>query len=145
MRVCDDDAEADSCVYGSSSLTVSNAAPVISSFPAPAPVDEVSGGVSVQLLATATDVGTSDTLSYAYDCDDDGSVDVSNGGGSATCVYAESGTHQARVTVSDDDGASATATVPTTGTSTCVKGPSPAAGFSAQTQPSVAPRYASET
>ncbi len=110
VRVCDDDGQANSCVYGSTSLNVSNAAPVIASFPAPAPVDELAGGVSVQLQATATDLGVGDTLGYAYDCDDDGVTDVTSSDGSATCVYAESGTHRARVTVSDGDGGSATST-----------------------------------
>src|SRR5690606_10871675 len=110
FRVCDDDNLPNSCAYGSTTVVVQNGAPVITSLPPPAPVNEGTPAV-VTLVATATDPGASDTLTYHFDCTDDGSIEGSNESGSFDCAYDGSGTWQARVTVTDGDGGSATATV----------------------------------
>ncbi len=110
VRVCDDDGPAFGCDYGLTTVVVNNVAPTISSFPAPAAVNENSAGANVVLSATATDPGPNDTLTYAFDCTSDGSDDFTNTTGTATCVYTGSGTFTASVRVTDGDGGSTFAT-----------------------------------
>jgi MYXO-CTERM domain-containing protein len=107
VTVCD---SANACVTSSTTLNVANLAPVITSFPTPAAVNENGAGASVNLTATATDAG-GDTLTYAFDCTSDGTDDTSNTTGTATCVYAASGTYTATVHVTDGDGGTAFASI----------------------------------
>jgi cytochrome c len=85
----------------------SNATPVIGSATA-----SPSGGVAplpVTFTAAATDAD-GDQLSYAWDFDDNGSIDAS--GTSVTHTYASAGNKTAKLTVSDGKGGLATRTVP---------------------------------
>ncbi len=100
VRVCDDDAQPNSCDYGAVEAVILNADPIITSFPS-VTLDE---GGSVTLTATATDVGD-DALTLSFDCTDDGTPDA---GGA--CTYPASGMFTARVTVTDGDGGVATRT-----------------------------------
>ncbi|MEZ4459506.1 MAG: PKD domain-containing protein [bacterium] len=110
VRVCDDDGPNFGCDYGLTTVQVDNVAPVITSFPAPAAVQENSTGAVVALTVTASDVGPSDTLSYAFDCDSNGSIDATSTNGTANCTYTTSGTFTASVRVTDGDGGIATGT-----------------------------------
>jgi hypothetical protein len=110
-RVCDDDAQANSCSYGLTVVQVDNTAPVFTSFSSPAPVEEQAGGANVTLTAVAVDASPDDTVEYDFDCTDDGVVDFTNTTGTATgCTYANDGTYTARVTARDEDGGSTTRT-----------------------------------
>ncbi len=90
-----------------------NENPSITLFSPPAPINE---GQTVTLSANAVDAGN-DTLTFTFDCEDDGVIDpanvvsgVTSGTASTTCSYANSGSFVARVTVSDADGGFTTQT-----------------------------------
>jgi MYXO-CTERM domain-containing protein len=90
-----------------------NENPSITLFSPPAPINE---GGSVTLSANAIDAGN-DTLTFTFDCEDDGVIlpanivaGVTNGTASTTCSYAKSGSFVARVTVTDPDGGFTTQT-----------------------------------
>ncbi|MCB8944437.1 MAG: tandem-95 repeat protein [Ardenticatenaceae bacterium] len=66
-------------------------------------------GESSTITVTATDV--LDTLSYAFDCDSDGSFEIGPQTGNSTdCAFASPGDFTVTVQVSDDDGGVATET-----------------------------------
>lgn len=112
VRVCDNDGAANSCVYGWTPVVVTNVAPRISTFTAtPNTLDEApTPGAQVALVATATDVGPSDVLTYTFYCTDEGAASTPNTTGLATCYYPKSGVYTARVTVSDGNSGSDTRT-----------------------------------
>jgi hypothetical protein len=89
-------------------VTVSNADPVVSSFPA------VSGStdVPVTLAAFATDVAA-DTLTWSIDCGD-GSGFQPSADGTLACTYPAEAVYTAVVEVSDEDGGFATASATVT-------------------------------
>ncbi|MFH1811506.1 MAG: PKD domain-containing protein [Pseudomonadota bacterium] len=80
-------------------VTVNNVAPVITNVTATSPV---TAGSSVTVTVTATDIA-SDTLTYSFDWDNDGTFDVSNGTGIAFHTYDSSGSYTVAVRVSDGD------------------------------------------
>jgi len=112
VRVCDNDGAINSCVYGSTPVEVTNVAPKIGTFTAaPNTLDEAATpGAQVALAATATDVGTSDVLTYTFYCTDEGAASTPNTTGTTTCYYPKSGVYTARVTVSDGNSGSDTRT-----------------------------------
>ena len=90
-------------------ITVNNVAPVISDITlAPAPANE---GDTVVLTVTASDVGNSDVLTYAFDFDNDGSFEVQQGSNVASHLFASDGSFPVNVRVSDADGGSDTDSV----------------------------------
>jgi hypothetical protein len=105
-------------------LTVVNGAPTITSLLNSGPIDE---GSSVTVTVTATDPGipdpdwgtigllgmewSYDTLSYEFDFDDDGTYEVGpQEDPRATYVFTDSGRFRVNVRVSDDDGGVAEST-----------------------------------
>jgi VCBS repeat-containing protein len=96
----------------STSVTVNNAAPVITAVTGP--INPISKGGSASVSATFTDVGTLDphTCTFAWD-DNTASATASatgtgNGSCSATHTYNATGVYIVQVTVADDDSGSAT-------------------------------------
>jgi hypothetical protein len=90
-------------VSHSAGVTVSNANPVVGAVTNSGPISE---GSSATITVTAHDPGSNDTLSYAYDCDNNGSYESSTG----SCSFADNvgSPFMVGVQVSDDDGGSAT-------------------------------------
>ncbi len=106
VEVCDDDDAENSCDYGKASVEVFNQPAVLALSAGDTTIDE---GGNTNLTASANDLGN-DLLVYAFDCQDDGVVDtliaeddeIDIGDNAvANCVYPESGTFTARVTVDD--------------------------------------------
>jgi CSLREA domain-containing protein len=83
-------------------VTVTNANPTISSV-SPGTVDE---GSSSTITVTAIDpAGTSDPLSYEFDCDNNGTYEIGpQTGNTAQCTFTDSGTFKVNVRVTDGDG-----------------------------------------
>ena len=98
VEICDDD---NGCSQTDTLQTVTNLPPVI---------DQISGqagsyGQPVTINVSAHDPSSEDSLSYAFDCDDDGTFEIEpQADASVTCTPA-SGTlsPQIRVRVNDDD------------------------------------------
>lgn len=103
VRVCDDDGADNSCVFGAADVEVFNQ-PAEISVTTSAPF--INEGGSVTLTASATDLG-GDSIDYAFDCNDDGSIDQLrlNVGiaatATATCTYTDDGRFTARVFADD--------------------------------------------
>jgi len=97
VRVCDDDVQLNSCVFGSVDVVVRNVDPVITAFTAAGLAVE---GGAITFTTTATDV-PADALTTTIDC--------GNGTAAAAgvCQYPSSGAFTAAVTVTDGDGGSA--------------------------------------
>jgi len=111
-RIIDQD---DGYTEYTTTVTVTNVAPVITDTSGPsAPVDV---GTAVTVNANFTDGSADDTHTCSVDWGDgqtsDGTVTESSGDGSCTAshAYAEPGSFTVTVTVTDDDGATATATL----------------------------------
>jgi hypothetical protein len=96
------------------SLTVTNAAPVLGAVAVPQAIQ----GKEVELSLTFTDAGLQDTHTATIDwgdgTTDDSQAEVTQtaGGGTVAAdhIFAAAGTYQVQVTVTDDDGDSATTT-----------------------------------
>jgi hypothetical protein len=90
-----------------SSVAVNNVAPTIVSVVNNGPINE---GGSATITVTATDpAGAADPLSYEFDCNNDGIYEVGpQAGNSHACSFANNGSKQVNVRVSDGDGGSAT-------------------------------------
>jgi len=87
-------------------VTVGNDAPIAVAG-GPYPADEA---VAITLDASSsTDAGGAIVL-YEWDCTTDGTVDQSGTSPTVSCTYPEDGTFTATLTVTDDDGATATDT-----------------------------------
>jgi len=71
---------------------------------------EVGEGDTVPLVATGSDPGSRDTLTYAWDCDEDPTT-IEGTGDRYACPTVQEGTLTATVTVTDDDGATASASL----------------------------------
>jgi PKD repeat protein len=105
----------------SKTIDVTNVAPVIPSGGVTGPTAPLALGTPSTVLANFTDVGTADTHSCTFDWDDlltttvSGSPGVSETNGSGSCqaahTFAGPGVYNVAVTVTDDDGGSATARV----------------------------------
>ncbi|MEZ4512631.1 MAG: hypothetical protein R3C62_12210 [Chloroflexota bacterium] len=102
VRVSDEDGGE---TTDSTTVTVNNVAPTISSVTNDGPVDE---GSSVTISVTASDpAGKADPLRYEFDCDNDGDYEVGPQTSSSTsCTPSSSGSVNVRVT--DGDGGEAT-------------------------------------
>lgn len=89
-------------VIGKSTITVHNVAPSIQTVNNSGPIDE---GSSATVTVDASDpAGAADPLTYAFDCDGDGSYEVTpQAGNSTTCEFADDGSFTVNVQVSDDD------------------------------------------
>ncbi|MCA9995923.1 MAG: hypothetical protein KDE56_09270, partial [Anaerolineales bacterium] len=84
-------------------VSVNNLDPVINSVSNDGPINE---GNSVTVSVDASDV---DTLSYEFDCDNDGDYEVGPQASSSTdCTVGNNGTAQINVRVTDGDGGEAT-------------------------------------
>ena len=106
LRVTDNDGATDLVTQ---TVTVNNLAPVISSVVNGGPVDE---GNPVTVTVTASDVA-SDTLSYEFDCNNDGSYEVGpQAGNAAQCTFGDDtgGPFTVAVRVGDEDGGQSTGT-----------------------------------
>ncbi len=100
LTVTDDDGDTDTAT---TQVIVSNGAPVA-----------VAGGpytgnkgTAIAVDGTASSDADGVIVSYAWDCDNDGTADVTNSSGIATCTYATIGTYTITLTVTDNDGATA--------------------------------------
>ncbi|MDL5200124.1 family 43 glycosylhydrolase [Streptomyces sp. ALI-76-A] len=94
-------------------VTVGNAAPVITS--AAGPTAPVSVGRSAAVSAEFTDPGAADTQTCVVDWKDGtapGTGTVTASGCQATHTYTKAGIHRPEITVTDDDGASDSRTLP---------------------------------
>jgi len=106
--------DGENLVTGSTTVTVSNAAPVISSIEMPA--GPVARGAPVNLSGNFTDAGILDTHTATIDWGDgatsDGAISESGGSGTVTGshAYSTSGAHAVTLTVQDDNGGSVSAT-----------------------------------
>ncbi len=69
-------------------------------------------GVAVTLDASSSSDGDGTIVAWAWDCEDDGTVDASTS--TTSCTYDDDGGYTARLTVTDDDGASSNATASVT-------------------------------
>lgn len=94
--ICDDDG---ACDTASTSVSISNAAPVVASVVGGEAAEE---GVPTSFSCIATDPGSADTLSYGWDFGDGSSAS----GSTVTHTFADDGTYMVACTVTDDDGAS---------------------------------------
>ena len=92
----------DNAAIGSDTLivTVNNVVPVAN---ANGPY-EVQVEENIQLEGSATDVGTSDTFTYEWDFDYDGSFITDSTDEDPTTSYSEEGTYTVALRVTDDDG-----------------------------------------
>jgi hypothetical protein len=82
--------------------SAANLPPVISAVANDGPIDE---GSSATITVTATDpAGANDPLTYAFDCDDDGTYETAGVGNVGTCSLDQDGTYRVGAKVSDDDG-----------------------------------------
>ncbi len=110
VRVADDDGGVGT---DSIQLAVANALPAVG--PITAPVDPVPVGTTVNASASFSDAGTSDTHTALWNWDDGttsaGTLVESAGAGraSAARTFTAPGVYELRLTVSDNDGGSATA------------------------------------
>jgi PKD domain len=91
----------------SASLSLDNANPSIDSLSNSGPIDE---GSSASINASASDPGSNDTLSYAYDCNNDSTYEDTSG----SCSFDDNGTYTVGVQVTDDNGGSTTGTTDVT-------------------------------
>jgi PKD repeat protein len=87
-------------------VQVDNVPPVIVNIEDNGPVGE---GSSLGLEVTATDVGD-DTLTYAFDWDDDGAYDTTQQLANVSNTWYNQGQHTVRIRVDDGDGGEAVAT-----------------------------------
>jgi PKD domain/Thrombospondin type 3 repeat len=94
----------------STTVTVNNLPPEISSVTADTPIDE---GNSSTVTVTASDpAGANDPLSYEFDCDNDGSYEVgAQAGNTHACPFGDNGNFTVKVRVSDGDGGEDTGSV----------------------------------
>ncbi|HEX2046267.1 MAG TPA: PKD domain-containing protein [Acidimicrobiales bacterium] len=104
LRACDV-----GCTDTAATVTIDNADPVISGMSNTGPVDE---GSSATVSVTASDpAGAADPLSYAFDCEGDGTFEVGPGtAASTTCAFADDGSFTVGARVTDGEGGTATAT-----------------------------------
>ncbi len=80
--------------------TVNNLAPSISGVSNDGPANE---GFPVTITVAATDPGNADTLSYTFDCDNDGSYETQGAGHQRQCVFGNDGSYLVPFQVTDDD------------------------------------------
>ena len=106
VQVCDA-SNASNCETGSTTVTVNNVNPTITDVTNDGPIEE---GGSATITITATDpAGVNDPLMYAFDCDNDGTFEVSpQAANSTSCNFAENGRFAVPVRVTDDDGGATT-------------------------------------
>ena len=70
-------------------------------------------GTPISVTGTATDPGLpGDVLTFAWDCDNNGTTDAT--GATAACTYSFAGTYTAKLKVTDHDGGVGTATASVT-------------------------------
>ena len=103
LQVTDDDGATDTTT---TSVVVTNGAPVA-----------VAGGpytgnkgTAIPVDGTASSDADGTIVDYAWDCDGDGTADVSNATGLATCTFAAIGTYTITLVVTDDNGGTGTDT-----------------------------------
>jgi hypothetical protein len=83
-------------------VTVTNVAPVISMVANNGPVNE---GSPVMVTVTASDAaGANDPLTYQFDCNNDGTYDLSQSSNIGNCTIYDQGVHPVVVRVNDGDG-----------------------------------------
>jgi len=102
LTVTDDDSGS---ATSSSSVIVGNVTPTIGTFTVPSSGQE---GTAINLSAAASDVGTSDSLTYAWTITGPGGFSTTRTGASVSFTPPDDGTFNVSLTVSDGDGGSAT-------------------------------------
>ncbi len=108
------------------SVTVRNLPPEIAAVTNDGPIDE--GGAATITVEASDPAGAADPLSYAFDCDDDGTFEIGpQAGSSAGCTFDDNGDFTVNVRVSDGDGGTDTAS-----TTVTVRNVAPSATFNAQ-------------
>ncbi len=91
----------------STTVSIVNADPSISSVTNSGPIDE---GSSATIIVNASDPGgAGDPLQYQFDCDNDSTYEVGpQASNSTSCSFADNGSFPVNARVTDDDGGSAT-------------------------------------
>lgn len=100
LQVCDPHG---ACSADTAAVSILNLSPGIIGVTNNGPINE---GNSATITVTATDpAGASDPLMYEFDCDNDGLYEVgSQPIGSSPCFFADNGSRQVNVRVTDGDG-----------------------------------------
>ena len=112
LQVTDDDGATDTTT---TTVTVNNGAPVAA---AGGPYTG-NKGTAIAVDGTGSSDADGTIVDFAWDCDGDGTADVNNATGLATCTFASIGTYTITLVVTDDNGGTdadtATVTVPLVG------------------------------
>ncbi|MCB9101309.1 MAG: PKD domain-containing protein, partial [Anaerolineales bacterium] len=106
LTVTDKDGASNSTL---TTITINNVAPT-ANISAPSGGDEAPGGTTISFDGSgSSDPGLDDTLTYLWDFGD--GTPAANGPATVSHTYIDSGSYTVRLTVTDNDGASNTATV----------------------------------
>jgi hypothetical protein len=103
LRVCD---TSDECATDEGTVQITNEDPIISAVDNGGPVEE--GDVVAVTVSAGDPAGAADPLSYAFDCDDDGTYEVGpQAANVGTCQFDDDGSYEVPVRVTDGDGGAA--------------------------------------
>lgn len=98
-----DDKGSKSTTAATADVNVRNVAPTATSFVAPASVDE-GGKIDLSLTNASDPAGSADTLTYAFDCDGDGTYGAPGVTSTDSCSATDNGVRTVKAKVNDEDG-----------------------------------------